>query len=42
VELISDSNKLGMMALISDGIDDRNGGTTSSNQHQEIKKDLES
>ena len=40
--LISDSNKLGMVALISDGTDDRNGGATPSNQHQEIKMDLES
>ena len=40
--LISDSNKLGMVALISDDTDDRNGGATLSNQHQEIKKDLKS
>jgi hypothetical protein len=40
--LISDSNKLGMVALISNGTDDRNGGATLSNQHQEIKKDLKS
>jgi hypothetical protein len=39
--LISDSNKLGMVALIRDGTDDRNGGATLSNQHQEIKKGSE-